>query len=259
MNKMIMKTRLFKIIFLFFLLITSKIMQAQSFDSVMNAAKEAEFGMKEKIAFQQYVAAQKIKPADPEALYKCSELASRIGNREASEESRNRYYQTALAYARQMVKLHPQNDQSHLALSIALGRIALTKSGKEKVSTVKEIKQAAETAVKINAANYKAWHVLGKWYYEVSNLNMLERAAIKLFFGGMPDASFSKAIQCYEKAKSIQPNFNLNHLELAKSYYKNDEETKALNILTQITSMHIRTEDDTRIRKEAQTLYQSWK
>ncbi len=251
--------KVIKTIFLFFLIMTSKIMQAQSFDSVMNAAKEAEIGMKEKIAFQHYVSAQKLKPGDPEALYKCSELASRIGNREVSEESRNRYYQSALAYARQMVKIYPQNDQSHLALSISLGRIALTKSGKEKVVTVKEIKQAAETAVKINPANYKAWHVLGKWYYEVSNLNLVERAAIKLFFGGMPDASFNKAIQCYEKAKSIQPNFNLNHLELAKSYYKNDEQTKALTILTQIASMPIRTEDDTRVRKEAHNLYQSWK
>ena len=251
---------IYKKLFLCFLLVSFKgLVIAQSFDSLMTEAKKTESSMQEKSAFHLFVEAQKIKPADPIALYKCSELASRIGNRESSEASRNRYYQSALAYARQMVKLYPQNDQSHLALSIALGRIALTKSGKEKVVTVKEIKQAAESAVKINPQNYKAWHVLGKWYYEVSNLNLVERAAIKLFFGGMPEASFARSIQCYEKAKSIQPNFNLNHLELAKAYHKDGEEAKAMNILTQISTMALRTEDDSRVRSEAQTLYQSWK
>jgi tetratricopeptide (TPR) repeat protein len=234
-------------------------LKAQSFDSLMTAARREEAAMKEKAAFQLYANAQKVKPADAEALYKCSELAGTIGNRELNETSRDRFYQSALAYAKQMVKLHPQNDESHLALSIAQGRIALTKSGKEKVATVKEIKQSAETAVKINAQNYKAWHVLGKWFYEVSNLNIIERAAIKLFFGGMPEASFSKAIQCYEKAKSIQPNFNLNHLELAKAYYGDGQKTKALNILTQIASMPVRLEDDIRVRSDAQSLYKSWK
>jgi tetratricopeptide (TPR) repeat protein len=75
----------------------------------------------------------------------------------------------------------------------------------------------------------------------------------------MPEASFSRAIQCYEKAKSIQPNFNLNHLELAKAYYEDGQKAKSLNILTQIASMPIRTEDDTRVRFDAQSLYKSWK
>ncbi len=248
-----------KLLLCFFLISLNGLANAQSFDSLMTEAKKEEAGMQEKAAFNLYVEAQKIKPADPNALYQCSELASRIGNRESSEASRNRYFQSGLAYARQMVKLYPQNDQSHLALSIALGRIALTKSGKEKIVMVKEIKQSAEASVKINPQNYKAWHVLGKWYYEVSNLNMVERAAIKLFFGGMPEASFARSIQCYEKAKSIQAHFNLNHLELAKAYHKDGQKAKALNILTQISTMPLRTEDDSRVRTEAQTLYQSWK
>ena len=52
---------------------------------------------------------------------------------------------------------------------------------------------------------------------------MVERTAVRLFYGGLPDASFKKSITCYEVAKKLKAGFMLNYLELAKAYYKNNE------------------------------------
>jgi tetratricopeptide (TPR) repeat protein len=143
-------------------------------------------------------------------------------------------------------------------MAMSLGRIALTKSGKEKIVTVKDIKKHADQALKINPNNFKAWHILGKWHYEVSDLNFIESAAVKLFFGGLPESSFSMAINAYEKAKKIAPEFCLKYLELAKAYYKNDQKSLAISQLKKVIQLPSSTADDIIIKKEAGTLIKNW-
>ena len=125
-------------------------------------------------------------------------------------------------------------------------------------SFVKDIKAHADKAVKINPYNFKAWHIIGKWNYEVSNLNMLEKAATKVFYGGLPSSSFKAAIEAYEKAKALNPNFALNYLELAKAYKKNSEKAKAISMLKLAQNLPVKTEDDPRIKREAAELLKSW-
>ena len=143
-------------------------------------------------------------------------------------------------------------------MAIAVGRVVLIKSGKEKISAVKDIKKYADIALKANPDNFKAWHILGKWNYEVSNLNMIERAAAKVFFGGLPDASLKNSIADYEKAKALSPQFMLNYLELAKAYHRNDETKLALEQLKKVLILPAKTEDDPRIKAEAQQLIKDW-
>jgi len=228
------------------------------FNELVQSGNALEKTMHEKEAFAKFKEAQKLQPTNLTVLYKCSELCSRIGNRETNTASRDKYYQLALAYGRLAIKYHPLSDEANLSMSIAMGRIALTKSGKEKINSVKEIKSFAEKAIQLNPANYKAWHVLGKWHYEVSNLNFIERAAVKLFFGGLPESSFNQSVACYEKAKTLSQHFCLNYLELAKAYHKNSNQIKALATLEELKKLPNYTEDDPRIKKEGLELMKSW-
>ncbi len=257
-----MKPLTFFIIFFCFLAFTTlpsfSQTNASAFDRLMQEGLQLEKSLNEKGAFGKYKDAQALQPTQLDALYKCSEICSRIGNREKNTTSRDRYYNSSLAFAKMALRYHPQSDQSNLAMSIALGRIALTKSGKEKIIAVKEIKSYAETAIAINPSNFKAWHVLGKWNYEVSNLNIFEKAAVKLFYGGLPESSFSAAIKAYEKAAALSPYFCLNYLELAKAYKKNGQTDKGINILKKLIELASYTEDDARIKAEAGKLLQEW-
>ena len=93
----------------------------------------------------------------------------------------------------------------------------------------------------------------------MSSLNAIERAAVKIIYGGLPAASLSNSIMYYEKAKSLAPAFTLNYLELAKAYNKNDEKNKALTQLNYLLAIKNQTEDDPRIKEEARTLINKWK
>ena len=96
--------------------------------------------------------------------------------------------------------------------------------------------------------------MLGKWYYELSNLNTIEKIGIKLFYGGMPKGSFSDAIYAYQRSKDLAPGFMLNYLELARTYHKNKEDNQAIALLRMVPLLAIKTEDDVKIKEEAKKM-----
>lgn len=212
----------------------------------------------EKAAFSKFKLILKLDSVNLYALTKCSELCSRIGKREQDTRSRDSYYEAAVIYAKNALRLYPQSDEANVVMSIAIGRTSLVKSGREKIAAAKEIKHYAETALKINPNNFKAWHIIGKWNYEVSDLNLMEKAATKIFYGGLPNASLKNSIVAYEKARILNPTFLLNFLELAKAYKRNNEKQKGIALLKALLSLPSKIEDDPQIKKEAATLIKNW-
>jgi hypothetical protein len=223
---------------------------AQDVTAIIKEADRLEAIPNEKAAFNKFKEALKIHPDNLYALVKCSELCSRVGKREATKEARSNYYEAAKIYAATALKVNAKSSDANAVMAIALGRTALEKSGKEKISAVKDIKKYGELAVQYDPNNFKGWHILGKWYYEVSNLNMFERAAAKVFFGGLPSATLKESIAAYEKAKALNGKFLLNYLELAKAYKRNDEDQKAIDLLKAMPSLPNLTEDDALIKQE---------
>jgi hypothetical protein len=241
-----------------FLLTSVSPLQSQDIHGLIREADRLESIPDEKAAFSKFKVVLKLDPTNLYALTKCSELCSRIGARQPDPKSRDSYYEAAVIYAKNAMKLYPQSDEPYVVMGIAIGRTSLVKSGREKISAAKEIKQYAEMALKINPNNFKAWHILGKWNYEVSGLSMMERAAAKVFYGGLPHASLKTSIAAYEKARSLNANFLLNYLELAKAYKRNDEKQKAIALLRALLPLPSQTEDDPRIKKEAAVLIKNW-
>ena len=231
---------------------------AQPFDSLFEVGLQLERNFNEKQALLKFNEAQKLNPSNLQILCKCSEICNRIGAREKNPKSKSAYFQSALAFAKKAHDLYPNNDESNVVMSMALGRIALTKSGEDKIALVKEIKSYADKAIRINASNFKAWHILGKWHYEISSLNFLEKTAIKLFYVGLPESTLDSSINAYEKAKALSNKFCLNYLELAKAYYKNDNYVKAVENLKILIKLPNTIEDDVSIKKEAYQLLKKW-
>lgn len=208
----------------------------------------------ENAAFQKFKEILKIQPLNIYALSKCSELCSRIGKRQQDKKVMSDYYEAAITYAAIALKLDPNNSEANCVMAIALGRSTLNKGGKEKIANAKEIKRFVDLAIKNDPQNFKAWHVLGRWNYELSNLNMIERTAAKILYGTLPIASLKLAILAFEKTNSITSGFILNYLELAKAYNKNDETRKAIATLNKMLQMPNHTEDDPSIKEEARRL-----
>ena len=69
-----------------------------------------------------------------------------------------------------------------------------------------------------------------------------ERGIAKVFLGGVPLGSLKNSIAAYEKARTLNPNFALNYLELARAYHKDNNTTKAISLLKIVLTLPIQTE-----------------
>jgi tetratricopeptide (TPR) repeat protein len=238
----------------FCLMLFCFIARSQSIAELLQKADLLEKQLKEEEAYSTYKEVVKLDPHDLKALTMCSELASRIGKRQEDKARSMDFYTAAKIYAQRALAVDSTNADANCAMAIAMGRMAMVSSGKEKVANVKEIKKYADKALAYDPRSFKAWHILGKWNYEVSNLNGLEKAAIKLLYGGMPAASINDAIKYYEKAKSLEPNFILNLYELAKAYHKNGQDDKAMENINKLIKLPNRTAEDPSYKAEAKKL-----
>jgi tetratricopeptide (TPR) repeat protein len=232
---------------------------AQDITAIIKEADLQEASLHEMAAFIKFKEALRVQPTNLYALCKCSELCSRIGKRQQSSKLSDEYYEAAKIYAQTALKIKSDYSDANCAMAIALGRSTMSKSGKEKIATAKEIKKYVDAALKSNPNNFKALHVLGRWHYEVSDLNMMEKAAVKILYGGLPSASIKSAITALEKVQFLSGGgFVLNYLELAKAYYRNDDNKKAINTLKVMASLPNKTEDDMSIKEEGKKLLKRW-
>lgn len=232
---------------------------AQDVSTLSREAEKLESSFHEYDALQKYKEVLRHQPTNLNALCRASDLCSRIGHREESKAKRADYYKAARTYAEVALKVNPQSAEANFVMAVAMGRMAMISSGKEKVQYVNEIRRYAETTLKYDPNSFKAYHVLGKWNYEVSNLSPVERALAKLLFGGMPKASLQDAIRYYEKSKSLESSFALNYLELAKAYHRNHQDDKAKELLKKLETLPNKIEDDARIKQEGKELLKELK
>jgi tetratricopeptide (TPR) repeat protein len=231
---------------------------AQDISVVIKEADRLEAVPNEMAAFLKFKEALKIQSTNIYALSKCSELCSRIGQRETNAKLRDDYYKAAKIYAETALKVDATSSDANCAMAIALGRSSLTKSGKEKIMTAREIRKHLDVAIKTNPQNFKAWHVLGRWHYEISNLNFAERAIVKVIYGGLPPASLAQSIIAFEKSKAITALFILNYYEMARAYKENDQKDKAIASLRHMLTLSNQTEDDPAIKEKGKALLKNW-
>jgi len=189
-----------------------------------------------------------VQPDNVAGLSKSSELYSLLGKRQPSKDKQKKYYHTARALAARALKIKPDYAEANFAMAVAMGRIALVSSGEDKIKAVQDIKTYAEQCIRSDPSNYKGYHVLGKWHYEVSDLSAIEKWLVKVTYGGLPPASLDASIKNYEKSKQLNPGFLLNYLELAKAYKRKDQKNMVRSLLTQLEKLPPVSYDDAKIK-----------
>lgn len=164
---------------------------------------------------------QKALEADPmnyEAAWKLSRTIVDIGETLTGDE-RAAMYIKGEEFARKAIAIDSTGAKGHLQLSIALGRVALDASAKERIRMSKEIKKEADLAIKYDPNDDIAYHVLGRWNRKIANLSWIEETFANMFLGGVPEeASDENAVKCFKRAIEIKPGYINHHLELGITY-----------------------------------------
>jgi tetratricopeptide (TPR) repeat protein len=231
---------------------------SQDLNQLLKEAQQQESLLHENEAFLKYAEVVKLDPGNLVALCKCSELSSRIGARQADKEKMRPYFIAARNYATSALRVNQNSSEANCAMALALGRISLVAGTRERVILAKDVKDYADNAIRLDPNNFRAYHILGRWYYDVSNLNLAEKSFARVFYGKLPSASLEEAIVCFEKSRDLKPGFILNYYELARSYHRMDEDKKAIANLHILLNLPNMIYDDTRIKVIARQLLTEW-
>ena len=210
--------------FLFLVVLTCR---AESIEELVAAGDALDKKNRNAEAVSFYLKADAQKPNDAEILWRVSKQYSQLMVDAKSNSERKRLGQLALAAAQKAVAADPANSQAHLSLAIAYGRIALNQPARRKIEMSKLVRQEAEAAVRLDPKNDYAWHVLGRWNYEIANFNSLLKALAQAIYGQLPNASNEKAIDYFSRAIALQPRRVAHHLELARAYLALGDKEKA--------------------------------
>jgi hypothetical protein len=246
---------------LFFVLLYAPVftMAQQNISKILQDAFAIELKPDESNALKKYKEVLAIQPTNLVALCKSSELCCRIGQRQTTQSLKENYYLAAKIYAETAIKIDSSYSNGYAMLAMSIGRRSIGKPGKQKVEMAKDLKKYCDLAIKYDANNYLAYHILARWHYELSNLNSLEKAAIKIMYGSLPAASIKSSILLFEKAKILQPLFVLNYYELARAYLKNSQKHQAKMVLDEMQKQPNVTEDDADVKESGKKLLLSIK
>lgn len=139
---------------------------------------------------------------------------------EDDKELRDSLYNVAFLYAQAATRADSSDAEGHFMLSLALGRLSLTKGGKERVRFAKDIYERAARAVEIDPQHDGAYHVLGQWHAEIMRLSGIARFFAKTFLGGgfMERASWDSATVYMERSVELKPEDLQHRFDLAGVY-----------------------------------------
>ena len=210
-------------------------------------------------ALGKYTEALLLAPDDYEILRRISRTYVAIADHlkaQTDEEKHHQLelYKRALECANKAIDVNPNGTSGYTWRAVANGRIALFEIGWTSITLAKQMKMDLEKALAIDPANDLAWYVLGRTHLKVSEWPKLLRWPV-----GMAWANLEDAIQHFEKAISVRPDFIMYHLDCARAYVEQDEYDKARTHLSTISSLATMDEDDGQFRKEATDLLEKIK
>ncbi len=191
-------------------------------------------------------------PSDAEVLWRLSRTRVDLGEQAPASEQKQ-FYHAAMTDAEAAVAADPQNAEAHLALAIAAGRAGLIAGTREKVELSRVVKESADRAIALDPQSDAALHVRGRWHYEVASLGFFARTAVKVVYGGLPDASYEQAAQDFERALGVREEIR-HYVELGKTYVKLGDEAKARAALERALALPAGDPDDPGYQREARTL-----
>jgi len=183
-------------------------------DGLLRDAAAAEARLDSMRALALYRQAEAAQPDDVRILQAIARQYSDLVLDQTTGAGRQRCAQAALDYARRAEALDPRDPVSVLSLAIAYGKLAAGSDTRAKVRYSRLVKEAAERALALDPAYAWAHHILGRWHREVAALGPAARGWVRLFYGGLPEASPAAAVAQLQRAVELEPGELNHHLEL---------------------------------------------
>ncbi|HZP60082.1 MAG TPA: hypothetical protein VFB27_07120 [Opitutaceae bacterium] len=187
-------------------------------DALVQQALAAEAHFDSKTALACLLKADAARPNDAFILQKISQQYSDSVEDLSDPAAQRQLAEKALAYARRAVALQPKNAVNVLSVAICYGKLSLCSDTRTEIEDSRRVQEYAERAIALDPKYDWAYHVLGRWNYELASLGATKRFLAKLIYGGLPPASADEAVRLLRRAVELAPETVSHHVDLGFAY-----------------------------------------
>lgn len=229
-------------------------------DKLLQHAEQLLGNYKDSEALRVYEQVLEVSSDNYIALCKASYLHCRIGDRYTDETKKLQHIAKARDYANRAYSLSPQDAESNYVMALSLGSQALLSGPKERLKSIHEVKSFVDAALAADANHAGAWHILGRWYFKMANLNFAEIAASRFLFGGVCGAATNKnAADAMEKAITCDPKNIRYYYDLALIYDEMKENEACIATLTKALTLTLATKEELELSRRCKIMLQEKK
>jgi tetratricopeptide (TPR) repeat protein len=185
--------------------------------SLVGAANQLRGALKDREALDQYLKVLAIEPDHFEALSAAAYLYGKVGSHLERREEQEDYFGEAVILAERALEQAPDHPESNFVMAWAYGAVAMISTGREKIEAGKHVYDYVNRVLEQREDDDRAWYVLGNLNYEAAGASVLEKAAARILYGGLPpNLTNRNAIQAYSRAVELRPGSILYRFELAR-------------------------------------------
>ena len=168
-----------------------------------------------------------------------------------SAELQKTLAEKALACSFRAVQVDPKNATAHLSVAVCYAKNFPYTNNQTKVNWSKLMKAECETGLALDPKQDIGYYLLGRWNFDVANMNFILKGLLKIVYGGLPQASNEEAIKNFKKAIELAPNRIIHHRELAKAYEAVGETKLAASELEKCRKLKPMDRDDEEAQRDA--------
>ena len=176
-----------------------------------------------------------------EANWKAARELTDIGKLmpDAQRKARDSVYAEALALSHRAVRVDSVGADGHYMVAVAAGRVALTKSARERVKSANVVRDEALRAIALDSRHDGAMHVLGRWNAEIMRLPGITKFFARTFLGAsvFKQASWDNAVKYFTDAIALNPENIYHHLDLAEALVDADRPEEAKPHLEEVAGL----------------------
>ncbi len=194
-------------------------------------------------ALEAYQNAEKTKPDDAALLVKIAKQYGDLMPSLGGAAKKNASFKS-LEYSRKAVAANPKSSDSHLALALSLGKNTEFMGSRQKIEASREMKTAADTALRLNSKSDYAHHMLGRWHQEMAGIGGATRALAKIIYGGVPKGTYQEALEHFESARKINSRRLIHQIEYGRTLAMMGRDAEAKTEIQKGLDMPNREADD---------------
>lgn len=210
---------------------------AATSDPLLQQALAAEAAFDSATALKCFLQLDAQKPDDGFVLQKISRQYSDLTLDTRDEAEKQRLCEQALQYSQRAATVQPNNAVNQLSLAICYGKLAGYSSTRRKLEYSKLVKRHADEALRLDPSYDYAYHVLGRWHYEVASLGAGTRFLVKLIYGGLPPASTAEAVRLLARSTELAPDLPSHRVELGFALLADGQINAAMEAFSRALSM----------------------